>query len=84
MCRLLGVSRSGYYKWLNGCISNRQSYRYKLLPVIREIHQNSRYLYGSPRIHAKLLRLGYNCSRRLVKRIMHKFGIKSKIINERQ
>lgn len=79
MCRLLGVSRSGYYKWLNGCIGNRERYRYELLPVIREIHQNSRYLYGSPRIHAELLRLGYKCSRRLVASIMRQFSIKSKI-----
>jgi len=79
MCRLLGVSRSGYYKWLNRGLSKRQHYRNKLLPNIIEIHRASRYLYGSPRIHAELIRLGYNCSRRLVANIMRKSGIMSKI-----
>jgi transposase-like protein len=79
MCRLLGVSRSGYYKWLKRGISKRQRYKEELLSVIRETHQDSRFLYGSPRIHAELRKLGYKCRSRLVAEIMRKSGIRSKI-----
>ncbi|WP_246798767.1 IS3 family transposase [Deferribacter autotrophicus] len=79
MCRLLGVSRSGYYKWRCQGLSKRRIYRQKLLSKIREIYGDSRGLYGSPRIHAELIRIGYKCSRKLVSDIMRKAGIRSRI-----
>jgi transposase InsO family protein len=79
MCRLLGVSRSGFYKSMNRVLSNRKLYRKKLFIEIKEIYNESRCLYGSPRIHAKLIDLGYNCSRKLVASIMREFCIFSKI-----
>ena len=55
MCHTLNVSRSGYYARRSTSLSPRQERRQQLLEQIREVHQQSRGLYGSPRIHAELV-----------------------------
>ena len=74
---MLGLSRSGYYKWLHKKTSSRKTKRLFLLDEIKRIHKESRFLYGSPRIHAKLHSLGYFCSRKLVSSIMRENNISS-------
>lgn len=71
MCRVLGVSTSGYYAWRSRGPSARAQVDEQLTAEIREIHQNSRETYGAPRIHAEL-RLGRRlyCSRKRVARLM--------------
>ena len=54
MCRALAVSVSGYYAWRTRTPSQHELDDVKLLAEIRAIHQASRGLYGSPRIHAAL------------------------------
>ena len=54
MCRLLGVSTSGYYAWHGRVPSARADSDAALLEHIREIHRTSRETYGAPRIHAEL------------------------------
>jgi len=71
MCRVLGVSRSGYYAWRNRAESPRAQANERLLVQIREEYQLSRKTYGSPRIHAVLRRKGVSCSRKRVARLMH-------------
>ena len=56
MCKLLGVSRSGFYTWLGREESARAKANRELLPEIREVHKESRETYGAPRIHAELRR----------------------------
>lgn len=70
MCRVLGVSRSGYYGWCNRPESSRAQANRRLLIQIREEYQLSRKTYGSPRIHAALKRKGVTCSRKRVARLM--------------
>jgi hypothetical protein len=53
MCRLLGVSASGYHAWLRRAPSAREQSDAALLARIREIHRTSRSTYGAPRIHAE-------------------------------
>ncbi len=53
-CRVLGVSRSGYYDWLGRPVSQREEENELLLKHIKEVHANSRGTYGSPRVHAEL------------------------------
>jgi len=77
MCRALGVSVSGYYAWRHRPISPRQQADAELLEAIRDIHQASRGLYGSPRIHAVLIQRGVRCSRKRVVRLMQQSGIRS-------
>ena len=70
MCRVLGVSRSGYYAWRSRPDSRRAQANQRLLVQIREEYQLSRKTYGSPRIHATLRRQGVRCSRKRVARLM--------------
>lgn len=70
MCRLLGVSRSGYYAWCSRPKSRRVQTNEKLLVRIREEYQLSHKTYGSPRIHAALRKKGVRCSRKRVAHLM--------------
>lgn len=53
-CRVLAVSRSGYYDWLGRPVSLRHQENELLLKQIEQIHADSRETYGSPRVHAEL------------------------------
>lgn len=67
LCRLLGVSPSGYYAWLRRPISARAEANTKLLDRIQMVHRRSDGTYGAPRVHAELkdewLRIGHTASR---------------------
>jgi transposase InsO family protein len=76
MCRVLGVSRSGWYA---SCARVRPSDREirdaELLKRIREIHKDSRGTYGSPRVHAQLIRDGVSVGEDRVVRLMKVDGL---------
>ena len=78
MCRILGVSNSGYYAWLKRPESPRRQENRRLLMAIKVVHEKSRKTYGSPRIHAELNESGTVCSRYRVARLMRQHGIVSK------
>ena len=48
MCRMLGVSRSGYYDWRGRPPSQRERTDTSLTEQICEIHERSRRTYGTP------------------------------------
>ena len=75
MCKGLKLSRSGYYAWANRKASPRQQENEILSQQIQQIHQASRQTYGSPRIHAALIAIGFHVGRQRVVRIMKKLGI---------
>jgi len=54
MCKLLGVSSSGYYAWVQRPRSRRAETDETLIAKIRAAHGASRGIYGAPRIHAEL------------------------------
>lgn len=70
MCRVLKVSRSGYYAWRKRKPSARQMANDFLLALIRLHHRKSRGTYGSRRIHAALQRDGIRCGHNRVARLM--------------
>ena len=76
MCRVLGVSKSGYYGWRVRPPSKRERIDATLTERIREIHQRSRRTYGYPRVHAELQAMGIRCGRKRVARLMRKEGLK--------
>ena len=78
VCSTLSVSESGYYAWRKRGPSLRQQEDQRLLKEIRRIHQDSRKLYGSPRIHAVLQREDIRCSRKRVARLMRENAIFSR------
>jgi putative transposase len=58
LCRVLGVSKSGYYAWRRRPPSERSRFDAVLAEKIVTIHRNSRATYGSPRVHAELAAIG--------------------------
>jgi len=75
-CRVLVVSRSGYYDWRGRPSSLRDEENALLLKHIREVHKNSRHTYGWPRVHAELvLGMGLNVNHKRVRRLMRAAGI---------
>lgn len=79
MARILGVSRSGYYEFIDRAPSKRSAENEVLLHEIKKVHKDSRGTYGSPRVHAKLKSLGKSCSRTRVARLMRKENIQAKM-----
>lgn len=70
MCRLLDVSASGYYAWLVRPESARMLRDRELLKKIRSIHEASKGVYGSPRVHAELVAQGVDVGRHKVAHLM--------------
>ena len=70
LCRLLEVSRAGFYAWCGRVPSSRAIEDARLTILIREAHERSRCTYGSPRIHAELEARGIYVSRGRVIRLM--------------
>jgi transposase InsO family protein len=76
MCRVLGVSPSGYYAWRSRPESARAAANRELLADIRRLHAQHRGRYGSPRIHAALRTQGGTASRGRIERLMRRHGIR--------
>ncbi len=76
MCRVLSVSRAGFYAWLGRKPSARARQDEELTRRIREIHTDNRGVYGAPRIHAELrLADGLHVARKRVERLMRQANI---------
>ena len=58
MCRVLSVSPSGYYDWVDRPLSARSQHHQRLTAQIQVLHQDSRETYGAPRMHRDLLEAG--------------------------
>ena len=78
MCRVLGVSRSGFYAWINRPLSERAQEDQRLLVHVRVAHERSRGTYGSPRVHQDLLEQGEQTSEKRVARLMREDGLQAK------
>ena len=70
MCRLLGVSPSGWYAWSKRQLSLRSKQDAALTTAIRAAHIASRGTYGAPRVHAELAANGIHIGRKRVARLM--------------
>ena len=78
MCRLLGVSRAGFYAAERRAPSARARRRESLRAVIGAVYETSRATYGSPRIHRELRSAERPCGRNLVARVMRECGLRAK------
>jgi putative transposase len=77
MCRLLNVSRSGFYAWQSRPLSARAREDVRLTAVIEGIHGRSDGVYGSPMIHAELADdFGIRVGRKRVARLMRAAGLR--------
>jgi putative transposase len=75
MCRVLGVSPSGFWAWSKRPPSERARSDAALTGEIRRIYLRSRGTYGVPRVHAELRYDGTRCSRKRVARLMRADGL---------
>lgn len=75
MCRVLGVSPSGYYAWRKRPLAPRARADVELTAQIQVVHRESRGTYGAPRIHADLAAQGVRVGRKRVARLMRTVGL---------
>jgi transposase InsO family protein len=78
MCRVLVVSRAGFYAWLDRPPSPQAQVDARLRVAIRAIHAESRRSYGSPRIHRELRAQGQRHGRKRIARLMRVEGLRAK------
>ena len=79
MCRVLSVTPGGYYQWRDRPPSAAATRRQQIVRQIRQAHEQSRGLYGSPRMHAELKAAGVSVCENTVARYMREAGIVSRI-----
>ncbi len=79
MCRVLEVSKSGYYASVKRPKSTQQNRREKLLIDIKNTHDQSRGTYGSPRVFQDLKARGVKVCKNTVAKLMHHGEIRSKM-----
>ena len=78
MCRVLGVTKSGYYAWVKRPKPARAKSDAQLAAQVAAVHQRSRETYGSPRVYRELKARGVNVSRKRVERLMRENDIQGR------
>ena len=78
LCRVLEVSRAGYYKWRAEPFGKRRQADAALLVHVRQQFYRLRRRYGSPRLHRELRAAGHVCSAKRVARLMRLAGLRAK------
>ncbi|MHC5202764.1 IS3 family transposase [Myroides sp. LJL119] len=79
MCKVLEVSRSGYYHWKRSPVNKRKQAKADLKRVITEVYLEFKQRYGSPRLTIELNARGYKISKPTVAKYMKELGLRSKI-----
>ena len=75
LCRVLEVSRSGYYAWRARKPSARDLEDERLRPKIAAAFETGRGTYGSPRVRDELIDQGFEIGRKRVTRLMREMGL---------
>ena len=78
MCNVLKVSRSGFYAWERRQPSLRERENEWIAGQVREAHERSRGIYGSPRVHAELRAKGERWGKHRIARIMREEGLRAR------
>ena len=80
LCRMLEVSRAGFYASIGRPPSARAVEDEKVAVLVREAHERSRRTYGSPRVHVELAETHQVfVSRKRVIRLMQQQGLKARV-----
>lgn len=77
ICKILGVSKSGYYYWYDRKPSKRALHNLALIKQIKMIHHRNKQRYGSPRIARELQASGFHASEKLVRKLMKRASLQS-------
>jgi len=75
LCEVMQVSKSGYYAWLKRPESKRSKENKQLVERIKDLYEQSRQTYGSPRIYVELKSMAISCSENRIARLMRLNGI---------
>ena len=78
ICRVLQVSRAGYYAWQKRPVAERTRQDQRLALEVSAVHAESRGRYGSPRVHAELRERGRRIGRKRVARLMRSAGLRAR------
>jgi putative transposase len=78
LCRVLGVSRSGFHAWHQRPQAPRVGADALLAAQVASVYKRSRSTYGSPRVHAELRAKGVRVSRKRVERLMRENGLEAR------
>src|SRR2546427_11415867 len=78
MCRVLKVSRAGYYAWSKRPASQHTKEDEGLGLQVAALYRESRGRYGSPRVHAELRERGQRTGRKRVARLMQTAGLRAR------
>ena len=76
---MYGVSKSGYYAYKQRPMSEQRKRRIQLAAYIKDIFNEHRRIYGSPRVHQVMLRKGYKCCKNTVASIMRQHGLVGRV-----
>lgn len=77
-CRVLAVSRSGYYAWRKRPVCESSQRRERLISHIQAIHATKYHdVYGAPRLQMELEAQGHPCNRKTIAKCMKEAGIKA-------
>jgi len=79
LCRVLQVSRSGFYAWLTRPQSKRALEDERLKVLVHQAHLEGRRNYGRPKVHEALKKSGEHVSAKRVDRLMREEGLRGKI-----
>jgi len=78
LCRVLRVSRGGFYAWARRPPGPAETRRTRLVEEIRRAHEEGRRAYGSPRVHRALRASGVACRENTVAKLMRAEGIRAR------
>ena len=78
MCRVMSVSRSGYYRWLDRPKCDRSLRREHMEKQVGDTYATFKARYGAPRIADELKALGIPCSKNYIADILRKQGLKGR------
>ena len=74
---ILGVSKSGYYDWLKREPSDRDRRKAEVQKAIKDIYDDSKCIYGAPKITVELHKKGFTTAESTVTRYMREMGIRA-------
>jgi putative transposase len=84
VCEILGTNRKTYYNNLNREENTYKLKRIELEIKIKQIHDESKQIYGAPKITRKLRQQGETVSEKHVGNIMREMGLKPHYIKRGQ
>ena len=78
MCRVLEVSRFGYYKWKHSEVSLRQQRRELIQSEVIRLYHTFKCRYGAIRLTKEMNETGFSCSLNHVAKLLREAGLKGK------